>query len=137
MFSTVNVCSFLFFKLGIFFIYISNVIPVPGLPLPKKPPITSPFPCFYEGVPPPTHLPIHPCIPQHRGIELSQDQGPLLPLMLDKAILYYICAWSHESLHVYSLVGGLVPGNSGGSGWLTLLFFLWACKPLQLLQSFL
>jgi hypothetical protein len=25
---------------------------------------------------------------------------------------------------VYSLVGGLVPGRSGGSGWLILLFFL-------------
>jgi hypothetical protein len=24
-----------------------------------------------------------------------------------------------------------------GSGWLILLFFLWGCKPLQLLQSFL
>jgi hypothetical protein len=29
------------------------------------------------------------------------------------------------SLHVYSLVGDLVPGSSGGSGWLILLFFLW------------
>ena len=45
----------------------------------------------------------------------------------------YICIWSH----VYSLVGGLVPGSSGESGWLILLFLLWGCKPLQLLQSFL
>jgi hypothetical protein len=36
--------------------------------------------------------------------------------MLDKAVLYYIMRWSHWSLHVYSLVGGLVPGNSGGGG---------------------
>ena len=43
---------------------------------------------------------------------------------------------SHGSLHVYSLVGGLVPGSSGGSGWLISLFILWGCKPLQLLQSF-
>jgi hypothetical protein len=48
--------------------------------------------------------------------EPSQDQGPLLPLMLDKAILCYICCWSHGSLHVYSLVGGLVLGSSGGTG---------------------
>jgi hypothetical protein len=27
-----------------------------------------------------------------------------------------ICVWSHGSLHVYSLVGGLVPGSSGGRG---------------------
>jgi hypothetical protein len=34
--------------------------------------------------------------------------------MSDKAILCYICIWSHGSLHVYSLVGGLVLVNSGG-----------------------
>jgi hypothetical protein len=61
---------------------------------------------------------------------------PLLPLMFSKAILCYICGWSHGPLHVYSLVGGLVPGNSGGFGWLMLLFFLWGCKPIQLLLSF-
>ena len=41
--------------------------------------------------------------------------------MPNKAILCYICSWSHVSLNVYSLVGGLVPGSSGGSGWLILL----------------
>jgi hypothetical protein len=30
----------------------------------------------------------------------------------------------------------LVPGSSGESGCLILLFFLWRCKPFQLLQSF-
>jgi len=34
--------------------------------------------------------------------------------MPDKAILCYICSWSHGLLHVHSLVGGLVPGSSGG-----------------------
>jgi hypothetical protein len=34
--------------------------------------------------------------------------------MPDKAILCYICGWSHGSLHVYSLVGGLVPGSLAG-----------------------
>ena len=33
--------------------------------------------------------------------------------MSHKAILCYICGWSHGFLHVYSLVGGLVPGRSG------------------------
>jgi hypothetical protein len=36
-------------------------------------------------------------------------------LMTLKAILCYIYSWSHESLHVYSLVGGLVLGSSGGT----------------------
>jgi hypothetical protein len=53
-------------------------------------------------------------------MEPSQDQGPLLPLMPDKAIFCYICGRSHGSLHVYSLVGALVPESSGGSGWLIL-----------------
>jgi hypothetical protein len=58
-------------------------------------------------------------------------------LMTNKSIPCYICGWSHGSLYVYSLVGGLVPGSSEGSCWLILFFFLWGCKPFQLLQSFL
>jgi hypothetical protein len=49
----------------------------------------------------------------HWGIEPSQDQGPLLPPMPDKAILCYICSWSH----VYSLVVGIVLGRSGEGGF--------------------
>jgi hypothetical protein len=81
---------------------------------PLQKPVSPPlFPCS------PTHpllLP-GPGIPLYWGLEPSQDQGPLLPLMINKAILCYICSWSHGSLHVYSLVGGLVPGSSGGH-WL-------------------
>jgi hypothetical protein len=55
------------------------------------------------------------------------------PLTFNKAILCYICSWSHRSLHVYSLVDGLVPGSSGVTGWF-ILFLLWGCKLLQLLQ---
>ena len=47
-------------------------------------------------------------------IEPPLDQGPLLPFKPNKAILCYICIWSCGSLHVYSLVGGLVPGSSAG-----------------------
>jgi hypothetical protein len=103
---------------------------------PQKPPFPSLSPCFYEGVPPPTHPlpPPHPGIPLYWGIEPLQDQGPLLPLMPDKAIFCYIHGWSHGSLHVYSMVGGLVPWSSGMSGW---LFFLWGFKLLQLLGYFL
>ena len=61
----------------------------------------SPSPCS------PTHPLLLSCpgIPLHWGMEPSQDQGPFLPVMSNKAILCYICSWSHGSLHVYSLVG--------------------------------
>jgi hypothetical protein len=56
--------------------------------------------------------------------------------MTDKAILCYIHSWSHEFHHVYSLVGTLVPGSSGGTGWFILMFLLWGCKPLSSLCPF-
>jgi hypothetical protein len=46
-----------FFKLDIFFIYISNVIPRPSTPF--ETPYPLPPPLFYEGIPPPTHS----CLP--------------------------------------------------------------------------
>jgi hypothetical protein len=66
----------------------------------------SPFLVSHLKIPypiplPPAHYP-WPLIPLHWGIEPSQDQGPFFPLMSDKAILCYICGWSHGSLHVYS-----------------------------------
>jgi hypothetical protein len=76
----------------------------------------------------------HPNFPLYWVIEPPLEQGAPHPLMPDKAVLCYICSWSHEALHVCSLVGGLVPGSFEGVGWLILLFFLWGCKPLQLLQ---
>jgi len=72
----------------------------------------------------------------HWGIELSQNQGPFLPLMPDKTILCYICSWSHGSPHEYSLVGGLVSGSSGVSGWLIMLFFLWVANPFSFFSPF-
>ena len=68
-----------------------------------------PLPCPYEGAPLTCPLPPpDPGIPLHWGIESSQDQGPLFPLIQDKAILCFICCWSHGFLHVYSLVGVLI-----------------------------
>jgi hypothetical protein len=118
--------------LDIFFIYISNVIHFSGFH--TENPLSAPSPPDS-----PTHsLPLPgPGIPLHWGIKPSQDQVPLLPLKINKAILCYICSWSHGSLHVYSLVGGLVPGSSGGLGWFILLFLLCGCKPHQQLGSFL
>jgi hypothetical protein len=98
------------FLLDIFFIYISNVILFPGFS--SENPLSHPcYPCS------PTPLPLI-CsgISLQQGIKPSQDQGSLLPLMSNKAILCYTCSWSYESLHVYSLVGGLVPGSFGGAG---------------------
>jgi hypothetical protein len=76
-----------------------------------------------------THPPIPPHLPSISPcwfINPPQDQGTPLPLMLDKTILCYICTWNHDSLHVYSLVGGLAPGGVlSKSGWLILFFLLW------------
>ena len=97
-----------------YFIYLHfKCYPCSWFPLHKPP---TPFPphCSCEGAYAPTPLPFHfSSIPLHWGIKSPQDQGPPLPLMSDKAVLCYICSWSHGSLHVYSLVGGLVPGCSG------------------------
>jgi hypothetical protein len=111
---------------------------------PVKPPILfSVLPASMRVVPHPPTPNYFPSIPLCWVLEPPQDQGPLFPLMSDKAVLCYI--WSH---HVYSSVGGLVPGSFRKSGWLVLLvlfcfvlfcsvlFSLWAWKPLQLLQSF-
>jgi hypothetical protein len=122
----------LFCFLNRYFLYLHfKCYPLSWFPL-QKPHILSPFPCS------PTQpiLLTGPSILQYWNLEPSQDQGPLLPLT-NKSILYYICSWNHESLHVYFSVGGLVPVSSGGTGWFILLFLLWGCKPLQLLGFFL
>jgi hypothetical protein len=117
------------------FTYISNVLPFPYFPSANT--ISHHSPLFLWGcsstLPPTTPSP--PLHSHTLGHWAFTGPGPLLPLMPDKAILCYICSWGH-ALHVYSLVGGLVPGSSEVSGWLRLLFFLWDCKPLQFLQSF-
>jgi len=96
----------------------------------QKPSIS---PCFYEGALPlltSTSPPWQSPTLGHRTLIGPRSSPPLMP---NKAILCYICSWSHGSVYVYSWEGGLVPGSSG---WLVLLF-LWGCKLLQLFQSFL
>jgi hypothetical protein len=104
--------------LNILFIYISNIIPLLCFPSTDSVSLPSPSASMRVLPHPPTHpLPPHcPGISLHWGIQPSQDQGPLLPLIPDKAILCYLCSWSHGSLHVYSSVGGLVPGSCGRGG---------------------
>ena len=104
--------------LDILFIYISNVISFPSFHS-SKPLSHPPSPC-YEGAQTPAHPLLPPCpgILLHWGMESSQNQGPLLPLLSNKAIFCYICGWSPGTLHVYSLINGLVPGSPGGLvGW--------------------
>jgi hypothetical protein len=98
--------------LDILFIHISNVISLPGFP--SGNPLPPPPPASMRVLPPSTHtlMPPNPGIPLYLGTKPSQVQRPLLTLMSDKAIPWYICHWSYGSLHVYSLVGGLVPGSS-------------------------
>jgi len=76
---------------------------------PLYPPSHNPFPFFYEDVPTPTH----PLPPQHLhwGNSLHRTKGFSSYRCWT---ICYICGWSHKSLHVYSLVGGLVPGSSLG-----------------------
>jgi hypothetical protein len=68
---------FHYFLLDIFYIYVSNVILFPSFPS-ENPLSPCPSPCS------PTHpfLVPGPGIPLYWGIESSQDQGPLLPLMI-------------------------------------------------------
>ena len=103
-----------------------------------KPPVTFNFPLPLLGCFLPTHPPIPASASQHSPTlvtETPQEKVVHLSEMPCKeSVLCYKCSGSHGSLHVYSLVGSLVPGSSD---WLILLFFLWSCNPLQLLQSFL
>jgi hypothetical protein len=110
------------FYLFILFIYISNVIPLPSFPsathlshslspcskrvLPH--PSTPSSPLSYPPTPPMLgHLSSTEPSPTHPPID-DQQGHPLLHLQLEPG-----------SLHVYSLVGGLVSGRSCGGGiWL-------------------
>ena len=99
----------------------------------KRQPLShSPSPCLSTY---PLQFPC-PGIPLHWSIEPSWHQGLLLPLMSNKAILCYICSWSHGSLHVYAFVSGLFPESTGGTGRFILLFLLWGCKVLKLFGPF-
>ena len=106
-----------FFLLVVLFIYISNVISFPWFSS-TNPLSHHTWPCFYDVFSQPTYpqLAHHSSILLCRVIKPSQDQEPPLPFMPDKLILWYLCNWSHESLHVYTLFGGLVPGSSEDSG---------------------
>jgi hypothetical protein len=75
-----------FFKLDIFFIYISNVFPFPGLPF--ETPLSIPLPPASEGAPPPTLLLLsfQLGISLHWGIKDTQVQGLLLSVISTRPI---------------------------------------------------
>jgi hypothetical protein len=125
-----------FLKLVILFIYTSNVVSLPGFPS-KALPSHPPHLCLSAGAPPPTHPLTHSHLTALSSPYAGASSLHRRPLMPDKAILCYICSWSHGPTHVYSLVGGLVPESSGRSDLLILLFFLLGCKPLQLVSPYL
>jgi hypothetical protein len=80
----------LFSFIGYFIHLHFRCYPISQFPLWKHPILSPPPPCFCEGAPPPTHTPTHPLlspcpdIPLHCCIQLSGDQGPLLPLMPER-----------------------------------------------------
>jgi hypothetical protein len=104
------------------------VSPTPGNALSQPP-----FSCLYECVPPPTtHSHLQPSIPLHWGIwRLHRTKDLSFHSCLTRPFFATYTAGA-----LYSLVDGLAPRSSGGSGWLILLLFLWDCKPLHLLWSF-
>ena len=117
-------CFCFFFFNWIFYFFRFQML-YPFSVSPPQTPFPTLSPSFYEGAPINPFTPASRLgIPLHWGIQPSEDQGLLLPLMPDKAILCYIRRWSQGSLHAYSWVGGLVPWSSGSSAWLILLSFL-------------
>jgi hypothetical protein len=69
--------------------------------------------------------------------EPSQDQGFLLPLMPNKAILCYIWGWSYGSLQVLSLLGWWFSPWKLWEVWLVDNVLPVGCKPLQLFPPLL
>ena len=105
-----NLFNWLFYL----FIYISNIVHLPYFPSAN----------LLSHLPPAYH-------PVSHYARYSSHNTKGLPLRLMPDI--------HICIHIHSLVGVLVPGSpvGGRSGWLIVLFLLWSCTPLQLIQSFL
>ena len=84
---TVSFCVILvFLKIGYFIHLHFKCYPFPGFPSANTL-FQTPLPYFHEGAPPLPYLLLPHCtsIPLHWDSKPSQDQGPLLPLMPDKA----------------------------------------------------
>ena len=102
IFSWVICLLLLFLFIGYFICLHFKCYPPSRLPL-QEPAIPPLFPPASMRVLPHPILPLLPhcpSIPLCWGIKLSQDLGHPLSLMPDKAILCYICSWSHGSILV-------------------------------------
>jgi len=139
-------CFVLFFLVFFIFSFIwffkftcQMLTPFPGFS--SKNPLSHPSsPCFYEGAPSPTYPLPHTPLPCHSPtLGHWACTGPRASPSTD-------AQQGHPPRHMWleSWAHPCVPfgwwfrsWSSGGCGWLMLLFFLWGCKPLQLLQSFL
>ena len=119
----------------IFYLFIFHVIPFPGFHL-WKPPIPSSLPVLLYRCSH-THrlLPPHLDIPLHWGMEPSQDQGPLLSLMPDKAI--HLLRRQMEPWILPCVLFGwwFSPGKLWGVWLVDIVVLPMGCKPLQLLES--
>jgi hypothetical protein len=72
-----------------------------------------------------------------RQLSCSHSSCPLSLLVSLSCPGYLLIIPAGRGIHVYSLVCGLFPGNSGVTGWFIFFFLLWGYKFLQLLGSFL
>ena len=126
--------------LSMFYNLLFHVFTFQMLPLPVFPSAShSPSSLLDEGALSLTH-PLWPhctSIPLHWGTSLHRTKG-------------YASQWCSKrqssATYVAAAMGPcrytlwlffLVSGNYGGHGWLILLFFLWGCNHLHLLQSFI
>ena len=98
------------FVFSIIYILHFKCYPLSQFPL-QKSTILSHLP----PLPKPNTLIPGPGILLYRGVEPSQDQGLLLPLMTDQAIFCYKYRQSHKFHHVFSLNGDIVPRSSKGN----------------------
>jgi hypothetical protein len=124
--------SFFYFFIG-YFIYLHFKCYSPFLVSHPQPP----SPCFYEDASPPTHsfptalafsiLGHQAFIGPRASPPIDAGQGhPLLHMCLKPWVPPCVLfGWLFSPWELW-----------GESGWLILLFFLWGCKPLQLLHSF-
>jgi hypothetical protein len=132
LFCLIDLCSFIYFLLNVFFIYISNVILFPSFTS-KTPYPSAPAPLL-TNQPTPASWPWHSPTLEHRAFTGPRASSPidvwlghpLLHMWLEPWVLPCVLfGWwfSPCELWGYWLVHIVVP--------------LWGCKPLQLLGSFL
>jgi hypothetical protein len=104
---------FYFFLIGYFLYFHFKYYPLSWFPLRNYPPL-SPFPLPLLTKPPtPASWPWHPATLGHRAFIEPRASSPI-DILLGHLLLHM--NWSHESHYVFSLIGGLVSGTSGGTG---------------------